>query len=322
MPNTVSTSRPVGTPEQRRQWDAATARLAAAGLPGTVGPGMLTIAQANAMIAKNRAGLAQQNRAQQIADKAAAKLAMTAAQAQVKSDKLAVQQSNKNAQLVQAQQNAATQAQLQAQKHANVVTNQITQFETTLLKQANNPLDYKGRNIFNPGRQAGLNAEQQAFANKIAKEGGYYQPVPLDTISNVLKQAENAVALYSPIPDATGQTPVTTGAGTVIVQTPSGINAVPPTVGTPVITGVNDTPTQTPLPYIGPGGVPIDSSGGSSGTPVSNGSGSAGGVYPGTTITSDGGTTGSTSLIPGVPDLITFAGAGLLLFLVIRKRKG
>lgn len=311
------------TAEMRRQWANATARLNAAGIPGTVGPGMLTIPQANAMIAKKAkddlaANRAQNpptnpsNRAAQIAAQNEKRLANANALAQKRADNLAEKEAQKQANLLLQQQRVASHAQLVAQKHANIVTDTITQFETTLLKQANNPLDYKGRNIFNPGRQAGLNAEQQNFANKIAKMGGYYQPVPLDSISNVLYQSEHP-ELFATTPNQITQTPVTTAGGTTIVTSPSGIIAASPSINTPVITGVNDTSTQSPLPYVGAGGVPVTTNGGSSG----------GAIYPGTIPTTDygGGSLDSSGLTTNEKYGIAIVAAiGLVWYLKKHKK--
>lgn len=169
----------------------------------------------------------------------------------------------------------AGKATLKAQKITDRITSQINNFTRTLIVKTNRSVTPGGVrvNILNPARQAQLNNLQLQFQHKIAKEGGNYQPIPLDSISPTLAAAENAAALYAPAPPGqTATTTVTTGVGSVTANNPTGIGTVQVPTGQ-TITGTTADPAATsyysaPSSAGGGGGVNpgLDSGGGASTT--------------------------------------------------------
>jgi hypothetical protein len=296
----------VGTPAQRAQWAAAQARLDAAGITGyTVGPGGITIAQANALISAQRRiattdaqGVAKLAR-QQAAD------AIKAANAQAHQDRVAAVVA-KNAEI-----------------SATAVANQITNFQThieALVAQA-------GKGVLTPAFQARIAALQQQFATNIRKKGGAYTPLDLAGISPILQNSllanqgvgltnfsaanqSNAVAdLYR-----NGSVAAVLGGGNS-GGTPSdnGTPGTPTSIGSPTSLGISTPPSAgTTAPdgtFIPPVVSPTFTTGGDSG-------GGGGGSIGGGSI---GGSLGGSSLIAGIPDAVIYGALGIVVILLLKK---
>lgn len=276
------------TQSQLAQWAAATARLAAAGLTGTVGPGALTIAQANQMIAvanatkanaaktaaalaaaQNRAAIAAQQAAlqqQKIANAAAVKAANAAARGQKQIAATQTLETKVQGVLTVKQQNAANLVALRGQNAAQRVSNDITNFNTSLL----NKVAGAGASVLTPQFQAQFEQEQAAFATHIGTLGGAYTPVSLIALAPQLQNsilAQQGIGLTN-LPTATQENALAnlyatgavaqaiesesggpTGTGTVITAgatippsisgNPTGITSVTP--GATTVPGVIDT---------------------------------------------------------------------------------
>lgn len=150
------------------QWTAAESRLAAAGITGySVGPGGITIAAANGLIAA-------QKRVATAASNAAKNTAKAAAHAQVVADNAAAHQVR-----------VAGVVQKNAVTSASAVATQITNFQThleALVAQA-------GKGALTPAFQANFDAIQQQFAKNIAAKGGSYTPIPLAAIAPIVQNS-------------------------------------------------------------------------------------------------------------------------------------
>lgn len=179
----------VGTKAEQAQWAAATAKLAAAGISGIVGPGNLTIAQANALIAaKNATARAVATAAanqQKIANATAVKVANAAARGAKQLAATQTLEAKVQGVLTVRQQNADNLVALRGQNAAQRVSNNITNFSTKLLNQVAN----NGAKVLTPAFQTTFDAEQAAFANSIQKQGGAYTPIQLVDIAPQLQNS-------------------------------------------------------------------------------------------------------------------------------------
>lgn len=176
---------------------------------------------------------------------------------------------------------ASTKAVNVATKRLNKITNEENAFTAKLITLASRTSapqggQPKGGQITNPARQAILNNLQLQFQSKIAKQGGNYQPIPLDSISPLLASYEQN-AQQPGTPGTITTTTITNGVGQTVVTNPTGISPLSPSQSDIVGTSGTGSYYSSPASAGGGGGSDpgLDTSGGAVSS-LSGGSGSSG----------------------------------------------